>query len=1046
MSAPQLRIRLLGPLEVLEGDERLDLPPSRKARALLAYLAATARPHARSALCDLFWQDVNDPRAGLRWALSKLRTVVDGDQRQAILSARNRIQLDTEAVSVDLHSVRGLVADDPEAASTEALREAAGAFRGDFVEGLDLPGCHQYEAWCLGTRERLRSLHLSIHATLVDRLRGDPQQALSHALTRLTLDPYGEAGYVMAMELLADLGRTEKGLELYDRCRRMLSEYMGVAPSEELESARRRLKSAPRPENRVERAGDGAYDGPDGLVQLLGALPEPEHLPSPGESDPPLVGREDQVRELVEIVQQSVSDGGGAAVLVTGEAGIGKTRLLRELARRVRSTEGWALSGPVFESEEVRPYGPWADMLRQLPREALDGETRRRLSGLLETPGSEPRGGGPAERIQLFDAAGQLLRELAEAKAPALVALDDVQWLDPSSTALLHYLIRTLTSVPLVFALAARDGEVDPGSAVAAMLRSLDGAGHLLRIHLERLGVSDTEALVRAVDRAVDPGPVFAASEGNPLFALAVAASHRDGVHRTPASIEEELHDRLERLETGARSLLPWAAALGRAFDVPTLVRVVEKPVSEIVEAIAVLERRGILRAAGTDRYDFAHDLLRQVAYRRSSEPVRRQIHRSIAGALDEMGPDEGRMPGAVAHHAEQGGLPALGAGAYAEAAERSLWVFAFDEAATMVERVLALVEGLPDDARIPLEMDLLRIYSFRSMRDRRPEELEARVGRIVDEARDRQMTGVVAVGHAVAMELQYQRGAFKEAKQSSLQYADAGRESGPATAVRALAETATCLLLLDQAPEDARRLASEALSLSQEHGFKMEATALSQALLNHHDGDLEGASRAFEEVVRLGRETNDRWWECPAMTRMIMVDLDRSNPERALARSRQAQALAERMDHPTEAVFARGLGAIAAERAGMGGEQEKGGSGDLEAVDEALKELRNLDSLWKIAHVQAYAAELDLEEKRVKAARQRAEEVLEAARTLKRPSLLALGQALLAQCLALEEDQAAAREQLGSPEIRRPDHGLSHRAREAVERAREVTGVGSSR
>jgi DNA-binding SARP family transcriptional activator/tetratricopeptide (TPR) repeat protein len=1036
MSAPIPYIRLLGPLEVLDGEDQVDLPPSRKARALLAYLVATERAHARSALCDLFWQDVHDPRAGLRWALSKLRTALDAGGRKSITTSGDRVGFAPDAMEVDLLRVRALVPGDPGEASTEALEEAARTFRGEFVEGLDLPRCHQYEAWCLGMRERLRRLHLSLHATLADRLRSDPEAAISHAYARLTLDPYSEGAYVAAMDLLGEAGRADKGLELYERCRTMLRRRMKADPSDSLEAARRRIRSGPRRDEATAEPGAEEEAGVDALARTLGDLPEPEHLPHPGDGEPPLVGRADEMAALTAVVEASASGGTGAVVLLGGEPGIGKTRLLREVARSTRASGGWVLSGPIFESEEVRPYGPWVDLLRRVPSAALDEEGRRGLSGLLEEPGREPRPDRPTERTQLFDAAVRIFRRLTRARAPGLIVLDDVQWLDPSSTALLHYLARTLDEAPLVFALAARDGEIRGGSAVARMLRSLEEAGRLQRIDLRPLNATDTGALVRAVDPALDPASVFAASEGNPFFTLAVTTSIREGVPRTPANVRDELHDRLARLEPGARSLLPWAAALGRAFDVPTLVRVVDRPAHEVVSAMDELERRGILRATGTDRFDFAHSLVRQAAYDRPSEPVRRQIHRSIASALDAVGRGQGRMPGAVAHHAELGGLPAVAAAAYAEAADNSLWVFAFDEAALLVERGLAQAGELSDEERLPLEMDLLRIYSFRNMDDRRPDGLEDRVREITEAAARRALTPVVARGHACLMELQYQRGAYDQAGESSLLYARVGREGGPATAARALSETAACLLLLDQAPDDARRLTEEASRVADEHGLEVEGVALARALLHHHHGELPEASRGFEEVVRLCRSTQDRWWEPPALTRQILVALDRGDHEDARAMARKAGELAERMDDEAEGAFARGLGAVAA--AGMDPGGEKGPEG-LPEVDDALRALRTLDSLWKIAQVQSYAADVELQRGRAGAARERAEEVLEAARALKRPSLLALSLALLARCAAAEGDLEDAERRLDSPEVTRPGHRLSHRASTEIERAREV-------
>jgi DNA-binding SARP family transcriptional activator/tetratricopeptide (TPR) repeat protein/nucleoside-triphosphatase THEP1 len=1038
MGASNLHILLLGPLEVRKGDEPVGLPPSKKARALLAYLVASERPQARSALCDMFWQDVHDPRAGLRWALSKLRAVLDAGDNGPIATAGDRVGFDAGSVRVDLLEVRAQVPGDPGEASTEALREAARTFRGDFVEGLDLPRCHRYEAWCLGVREHLRRLHLSVHATLVERLREEPEVAISHAYTRLTLDPYSEEAYLAAMELLAETGRSDKALELYERCRRMLRRRLKSSPSEALETARRRLMSRPR--GVEEKRAEGGLAGKaraDVLARALKGMPDPEHLPRPGEGEPPLVGRSEELESLMGVLERSASGGRGGAVLVTGEPGIGKTRLLREAVGRLGTSGGWVLSGPIFESEEVRPYGPWVDLLRQVPSAALDEEVRRSLRGLLEEPGRAVRSDRPTQRTQLFEAAARILRRVLGARAPGLIVLDDVQWLDSSSTALLHYLARSLGESPLVFALAARDREIRGGSAVARMLRSLEDAGRLERIGLRPLDATDTKALVQAVDMALDPTAVFSTSEGNPFFTLAVATSLREGVSRTPSNVRDELHDRLARLEPGARSLLPWAAALGRAFDLSTLVRVVGRPAAEVVNAMDELERRGIIRAAGTDRLDFAHSLLRQAAYDRPSEPVRRQIHRSIASALDQAEAGEGRMPGAVAHHAELGGLPAVAAAAYAEAAEHSLWVFAFDEAALMVERGLAQVGELSGEARLSLEMDLLRIYTFRSMQDRRPDDVEERVRAITEAAAVGALTGVVARGHACLMELQYQRGAYDRAEESSLLYAEAGRESGPATAARALSETAACLLLLDQAPDDARRLTEEASRVAEEEGLVVEGVALARALLHHHQGQLPEASRAFQKVIELCRRAQDRWWEAPAMTRRIMVALDRGDPREAREQALEAGELAERMNDGTEAAFARGLGAVAIAALHAEGEGEDRASEGWPEVEEALRELRELDSLWKIAQIQSYAVHEELRRGRANTAGERAEEALEAARALKRPSLLALSRALLARCSVLAGEMEEAERHLSSPEVARPDHGLSARARREIAQAR---------
>lgn len=1045
MSCPQLHIRLLGPLEVLNEDERLELPPSRKARALLAYLVATGRAHARTALCDMFWQDVKDPRAGLRWALSKLRPVVDdGDYR--IAATRNRVEFIRSDAVIDLQSVRAAIADDLNETSVTTLEEAVAAFRGEFLEGLDLPTCHRYDAWCMGMRVRVQRLHVRIRRTLTVRFRDDeePNRALPHALAWVHADPYSEEAYVAAIHLLGKIGRTKEGLELYNRCRRMLSDELQASPSEELETARRCLENAAgvvSPQHtRVERDWAELPDARGrGIATVLSELPPPQGLSEPGLDDPSLVGRHEEMEMLARFIR-GAHETSRNVLAITGEPGIGKTRLLREMLRDVRAQGGWVLGGPVFESETIRPFGPWIDMMRSLPGAALGNDGGRDVSALLYDPRYRPPVEAPAERGELYEGVARLLERLVLSRSPGFIAIDDVQWLDASSAALLHYLARTLQALPLAFAIAAREEDIEEGSPQARLLRSLREERLVQTISLRRLDASETASLVRDVTAAADTDWIFATSEGNPFFALAVAESLQDGEVRTPPSIEGELFDRLDRLESGARSLLPWAAALGQAFDVATLVEVVDRPTHEIVEAIDRLERRGILRASASDRYDFSHSLLRRAAYRRLSAPARRAVHRSIALALDGPARAQNRFHGAVAHHAELGGLPALAARAYSEAAEYSLWLFALDEAVELVRRGLSQVENLPDEYRIALEMNLLRLYGFRSIRDRRPADVEDRVRRVTEEARQSGFNEVVAIGHATLTELEYQRGAFEEAAESSVRSAEAGRESEPATAVRALAKTGSCLLLLDQAPEDARRLTREAVILSEKYELKMDVVALAQALLCHHDGKLDDASRAFETVVRLGRKARDRWWESPVLTRMIMVELDRGDFERAASRAREAEALAERLGDETEAVFARGLGAVATARDRQQSNEESfEDDAVMKAVDGALQELRTLDSLWSIGHVQAYAAELELERGNSDAARQRAEEVVSAAHTLGRPSLLAVGISLLAQSMAQGGYSAQAARHLDAQVVSRADHHLSHRARRALRRARKT-------
>jgi DNA-binding SARP family transcriptional activator len=179
VSAERLEIRLLGPLEVLRGGQNWPLPQSRKTRALLAYFAVTQRQHLRQHLCSLLWEGPADPRAALRWSLTKLRAVTDDAQTKRLRGTQELIGFDAAHVDIDLWRLRHQLGKDHQQAPLPALDAAASMFRGDLLEGLDLPDCPSFDAWLKAEREAAEHLRDSILATLADRSRGTPETALT---------------------------------------------------------------------------------------------------------------------------------------------------------------------------------------------------------------------------------------------------------------------------------------------------------------------------------------------------------------------------------------------------------------------------------------------------------------------------------------------------------------------------------------------------------------------------------------------------------------------------------------------------------------------------------------------------------------------------------------------------------------------------------------------------------------------------------------------------------------------------------------------------
>ena len=231
-----LLIRVLGPLEVARDGAPAELPRSRKTRALLAYLALAPREHPRERLCRLLWPDVDDPRAALRWSLSRLRHVVSGPGHERLAATRELVQLEPKDVEVDAFRLRRLAGADPRGASADALAEAAGLFRGDPLDGLDLPDAPDFQSWCVAQREELRGAELRILDALVERLRPRPNEAVPYAHRRVRLDREDEEAHVRLVEVLAAAGRGREA-DAHFRTHRRWLEGRGARPGPRLVQA-----------------------------------------------------------------------------------------------------------------------------------------------------------------------------------------------------------------------------------------------------------------------------------------------------------------------------------------------------------------------------------------------------------------------------------------------------------------------------------------------------------------------------------------------------------------------------------------------------------------------------------------------------------------------------------------------------------------------------------------------------------------------------------------------------------------------------------------
>lgn len=242
----RLTLQLLGEFQVARGGEGIALPASRKARALLVYLALTGRAHRRDRLCSMFWDLPDDPRGALRSSLTMLRRVVDSPNYLRILADRDTVRFDPCGVEIDLVALRAKLAGGLDSAPTEVLERGAATFRGELAEGLDLPNCPEFQAWCVAEREEARRLHIQILKTLIERHAAAPEAALPHARALVRLDAEEVSAHVALLRLLIANGRQREAEEQRELSARSLRDVRGNA-AQELTRAWRTLTEKPEP-------------------------------------------------------------------------------------------------------------------------------------------------------------------------------------------------------------------------------------------------------------------------------------------------------------------------------------------------------------------------------------------------------------------------------------------------------------------------------------------------------------------------------------------------------------------------------------------------------------------------------------------------------------------------------------------------------------------------------------------------------------------------------------------------------------------------------
>ncbi len=671
--ATLLKIGLLGGFRLVYGDTPVTAVNAPRLQALLAYLilhrsTALSRQH----LAFTFWPDSTEVQAhtNLRKALYRLcQTLPQLHEFLCITSQTVQWRAEAE-YRLDVNDFELAVT---EAATSDDLRRAIALYSGDL-----LPDC--YDDWILPERDRVSQLHTRALERLIQTLEHEKDYtgAIDTIHRLLRCDGLHEGAYRSLMRLYMLDGNGAGALRAYHTCVRMLHRELGTEPS---------------------RATHELYE------QLIHRTPVP--VPVRALSlIPPFVNRKVEMARLREM-WQTAGVGSVRFVLISGETGIGKTRLAEEFLHWAERQEIVTRTAQCYNAEGRLAYAPITEWLRARALPELDGVWLSELARLIPETISDHPDVAPAsplteawQRQRLFEA---LARAITVDQPAQILFLDNLQWSDRDTLDWLHYLLHFGSPGHLLVVGVLRPEEVTRDEPLAAFLRDLKASDQFTEIKLEALTKAETmELAARLSGGQLDAAwaeRLCRETEGVPMFVVELVRAKAEGkADSLPPHMQSVLTARLAALSGMARDVAELAAVIGREFTFDLLKAASGEPDQQLVTSLDELWQRRIVRERGPSAYDFSHEKLREVIHAQTSSARQKLLHRRIAQALESLTASNlDRVSAQSATHYEHAGLTDRAAQFYYRGAAAAQAIFANEEALALYRRASNLLDSSSD-------------------------------------------------------------------------------------------------------------------------------------------------------------------------------------------------------------------------------------------------------------------------------------------------------------------------------------------------------------